>query len=507
MAIEGIRLGPFIGGLNIASDPASIGDSDVAVLENLELDLDGALVSRPPINHIQPNIPVVSGQPDQLKLIGHYVTPQGASYLIAHNGNATYYRSGSLWHKICDFPAADIAQYRDRLWLVSPVGHPEGSGGWDLATNFQTVATMPHGATIVAHKERLWIGLGEDATENGSRIYYSEVGQPNVWPGGGDYFNVSAGDGENVVAMFLYYNDLLIFKTRSTYRFSYSSSPETGVVSKVSETVGAASRDSVVAHENSLYVVFGTKVYEVSNYNFNQINHKVPLVSSSYDQTLLYRVTISAWNDRLIVNYFGTTYVYSLRTSTWSTWTSVHAVIGKVEPQPVTYSNQRPGAYIAGAPRGSRWLYQIDEDLNVERNEPIECTVVTKNYDYQSAHTFKRLSWWGADLITRGRIEATVTPIVHAPGVTWAQTRPRTWEQLQSWNRPLDVEITVTDPLVSEESTGYRKFIKLLKSLRFRQINFRLKFFVDGTPLTSPAKLFTLTTFVGVKERVSQKVS
>lgn len=505
MAIEGVRLGPFIGGLNIASDPTSIGDTDVAVLENLELDLDGSLVSRPPIVAVGAQIPA-GGSTTITKLLGYYTTPGGASYLIGHNGEKTYYYDGTSWSEIAAFPASDVTQYRDKLWVLAPHGHSESGGSWSPSDGFAAVSTMPKGSTIVAHKERLWIGLGPTAPENGSRLYYSDVGDPTGWPGGGHFLNVNAGDGQNIVGIYLYYNDLLIFKTRSTYRFSYSSAPDTGVVSKISETIGLASTDSAVAHDNSLYIVFTDKVYELVNYNFNQVNNKVPLVSDSYPTNMAYNVSISAWNDRLIVNYFGTCYVYSLRTSTWSTWKTSFP-IGHVLSEPVTTLSQRPTAYVSNADAGDRNLYHVQEDLVPGRTEEMECTVVTKNYDYQSAHTFKRLSWWGVDTVNKAEIETLVTPIVHAPGVTWNDLADKTWADLGTWQRPLDITIEITDQVVSESSSGYRKFIKLLKSLRFRQVNFKVIFKITGSPETSPAKLFSITTFVGVKERVSQKVS
>lgn len=507
MAIEGIRIGPFIGGLNTASDPTSIGDTDLAVLENLELDPDGSLVSRPPIVDTGVPLPAASITPAVAKILGHYVTPQGGTYLIAHNGSKTYYFTGSNWVEVCNFPASAITQYRDKLWLLAAPGTTHVGGSWDLASGFSTVSAMPKGAAIIAHKERLWIALGPMAEANGTRLYYSEVGNPTDWPGGGNFLNVNAGDGQNIVAMYLYFNDLLIFKTRSSYRFSYSSSPDSGVVSKVSETIGAASIDSVVPYEGSLYVVFSDKVYEVVNYNFVQINNKVPLTSSSYPSNLNYTVSISVWADRLIVNYFGTTYVYGLKTSSWTVWSSKLIRIAKVVSTPVTYLAQRPNAYLVSADAADRRIFSVQEDLIEGRTEDIDCIARTKNYDYQSAHTFKKLAWWGIDVIIKGAVRATVTPIVETVRPTWNQLRNYTWAQLNTWNNPIDIPIEINDQVVTMTSGDSRKFIKMLKALRFRQVNYQVTFNVDGTPKTAPAKLFSLTTFVGVKERVSKKVS
>lgn len=506
MAIEGNRIGPFIGGLNTASDATSVGDTDLVVLENMELDLDGSIVSRPPIVNLNKDIPAPSSGTGGLNLLGYFSPTAGTNYLIANNNEHTFYFDGTTWTKICDFPATAITQYRDKLWLVSPIGHTKPGGSWVPGT-FTEVAAMPRGSSIVAHKERLWITGGTGP--NSSRLNYSDVGEPDKWPG--NFVNISAGDGQDCVALFLYFNDILIFKTRSTYRFAYATSPDTGVVSVISGSVGAATTDAVTAYENNLYVVYSDKVYEVTNFNFNQVNNKVPLDPPTPDFGMSMPVSVSVWLDRLFVQYYGTVYVLDLKTNTWSIWTSKipNFRIGKVLSFPIDILNKRPFAYIAGGSANDRRLFRVDETLSFGNAEQIECVVQTKNYDFQSSHTFKRMTYWGFDVILRGDVEATVFPIVHAVLPTWAQLATVTWNDLidKSWSRPFDIRLDVTDSLNASGALGDRKFIKALKSLRFRQIAFRLKFTIDGTPATSPVKLFNITSFVGVKERVSKKVS
>ena len=49
MTTQILRLGPFNGGLNIGSDPVLVQDNELINCLNLELDIDGSLVSRPAI--------------------------------------------------------------------------------------------------------------------------------------------------------------------------------------------------------------------------------------------------------------------------------------------------------------------------------------------------------------------------------------------------------------------------------------------------------------------------
>lgn len=509
-AVEAIRIGPFTGGLNTASDPSSIGDADLAVMENFELDPDGSLVNRPPV--VNMNVPITNdGAGSSLHLLGYFTSSAGTSYLIAHNNVKTYYFTGAAWTEICAFPAAAIAQYKDKLWLVAPIGSASNGGSWSPTVAFSSVATMPKGETIVAHKERLWIGPGPNATSDGAKLSYSDVGDPANWTtGSAGFLNINAGDGQNIVALFVYYNDILVFKTRSTWRYAYSSDPATGTVSQVSATVGCSSPEAVVPHENLVYVVYSDKVYEMSNYNFRVINNKVPLSVSAEVAGLDVPVSASIWHDRLIVNYFGSTYVFGLLTETWCTWTFLEAgfILGGVKANPISYEDQVPFAYAYNASENSLDIYKISPDVDTSA-ETMECVIETKNYDYQSAHSYKRLTWWGIDVVLKSNFRAYVTPIVYNVPVTWDDLAGYTWDSRAgyTWDRPVDMSIAVEDIVSSPGASGERKFIKLLKGLRFRQVYYRLEFDTDGSTSSAPVKLFSLTTMVAVKQRVPAKVS
>lgn len=509
-AIEAIRIGPFTGGLNTASDPTSIGDADLAVMDNLELDPDGSLVNRPPVVNL--NTPINDdGVGSKLRLLGYFTEAAGTNYLIAHNGFKTYYYTGSAWTEIAAFPASAVAQYKDKLWLVAPIGSASDGGSWSPTSPFSAVATMPKGEAIVAHKERLWVAPGPTATTDGTKLSYSDVGDPANWTtGSAGFLNINAGDGQNIVALHIYYNDILVFKTRSTWRYAYTSDPATGTVSQVSSTVGASARDAVVPHENVIYVVYSDKVYEMSNYNFRPINNKVPLKADSPVLGMAVPVSASVWNDRLLVNYFGSCFVFGLKTETWCRWKFMDPdfVFGGIQPIPITYQDQRPMGYIYNAANNDRDIYRVSPDITTD-TETMECVLETKNYDYQSAHSFKRMTWWGIDVVLRSNFRAYASPIVYHVPVTWGELAAYTWASRAeyTWARPLDKLISVEDIVDSSGASGERKFIKLLKSLRFRQIFFRLEFDTDGSNTSAPLKLFSMTTMVAVKQRVPAKIS
>jgi hypothetical protein len=88
-----LRLGPFSGGLNIGSDPVLIGDNELIDCLNLELDIDGSLVSRPAIQV------AFQGATNQRLLIFGSVVFSGTLYLFATRAGSTFVSSnaGSSW--------------------------------------------------------------------------------------------------------------------------------------------------------------------------------------------------------------------------------------------------------------------------------------------------------------------------------------------------------------------------------------------------------------------------
>lgn len=160
--------------------------------------------------------------------------------------------------------------------------------------------------------------------------------------------------------------------------------------------------------------------------------------------------------------------------------------------------------------RLSKLLY-ISEQIagNVEN---MSCELRTKNYNYQLSSNFKRLFWWGVDAVFRTRLQGWAIPVVYSSSTTWGalRTAGKTWGQLLAsgtWGSPDRASLEQKSDYTLSSSGPTRKFVKMFKSLRFRQIQFRLIFDSDGTVGSSPISLFTITAYVGTKETVSKTVS
>lgn len=507
MAGEEIRLGPFVGGLNTFSDPTAIGDTDLAEVQNFEMEADGSLVNRPPF---VPTVSMPAGSSGTgARLLGYYSEPGGIYRLIGTSRAATYWFNGTAWNLLANFEASAVVQYRDDLWLITDPTSSSTGGKWTPSGGFVADPNIPQGRAIIAHKERLWVAPGRLAATNGTRLYMSTIVSAGVnWPASKVFINVGAGDGQNIVDLVVYNTDIVIFKTDSTYRFAFSADPATGIVSRISPTIGCADIGCYAEYENQIYVLHNNKVYIFINYNFEQLNSKVPLKADSPSATLIEPYSLSVWADRLIVQYYDKLFVYSLRTQTWSVWKSSLtnlAFPGRFYTIPGQRTDQ-PSAYLASPQLGNRALFQITDAITTDA-EDMECYFWTKNYDYQSASKFKKLFWWGVDLIANVAVTLTIRPVESSQTITWGQAAAYKWSELQTWSRPISGTTEFVDNVPVEGVAYGRKFIKSPKALRFRQIAFKVSGKTRGDVATSPLAVFNVTTYVRDKQTVANKIS
>jgi hypothetical protein len=515
---ESIQIGPFTGGLNTFSDETSIADTELVVCENFELDLDGSLVSRPPFVYRGINLPL--GATGNANILGYYYGPGNVPYLLASDGlSKTYYFDGTAWVLITNTIAATaMAQFDNKAWLVAPFGSTNPGGSWSPTLGFVAEAQMPRGDTIVAHKQRLWVAGGRDALSNATTLYFSNpLGSPTFWPTFISTTNlaiIGGGDGQALVRLVVYYNALVIFRTNSIYSFQFLSDPGAGTVSLLVPNIGLTDKKSLVAWENYIYFMYDEKAYEFINNRAQQINLKVPFESGSrtgIDESQARAVSI--FGNRIIFSYFNNLYVYGLRTRTWSVWKStVRGPIGEIfvavtdeeYEEAITFSS---AIVPFSGSRSTNTLHVTD--LVTTDSEAFICTIQTKNYNYQASGVYKRLFWWGVDAIFRGQVTAKASPITFSQAITWTMLGAYQWGQINTfaWAQPAAPVIAVETIRATPGNSAIRKFVKMLKSLRFRQINYRLEFETNGDTTTAPVRLFSLTTYVRAQQKVSKTVT
>lgn len=511
---QALRLGPFVGGMNAASDPTAVADSELVDCVNFELDIDGSLTSRPPIKET-----AGTGGTGPLMVIGRAVIA-GVSYLIvSREEGGVWSYDGTTFSLIASTCKGKVAlQYRDNVYVVASQASAQNSFRWDgTTTTFD--ANMPRGEAAVFHKTRMFIVPGIGSTTNTSRLYYSDVitAAALTW---GSFTDISPGDGQNLVDIVINNDNLLLFKQDSTYVLAYDLQPTDAIVRAINSTIGASKYRCVAVYENSVFTYHEGFVYEIVNYDFARISVKVPFVYDGYTPatfTRIYNEFLCTLGDRLIVRYYNRIYVFNLKTRTWTRWEGAQAHLHNFGPV-MAFPTNTAGVnkYYAGSCLDITKMFIIQDGFDATTTEStisggtvqMTCSMTTKNYDLADSHHFKKMMWWGADILTNQNILGKANPIISTYQVTWSQVSTYTWGDLagNTWGQPLTAPSTEVTS-ISDSSAVMRKFTKFLKTLRFRQINYYLELKTDGSTTQGPCRVFTLTAIVASKQTVGKQVN
>lgn len=512
---EPIQVGPFRGGLNTFSDPSAVADNELVVVENFDPDFDGSLKSRPPAIEVGQPMPLQSeGSPHAIAAIR---TSTGVNLVIGTDGvSKTYYFDGDQWHLITDtFAASSATEYNGFVWLVSPPSSLNPGGYWSVSGGFVSDINMPHGGDIVEFKSRLWVVRGKDAPSDGTRLIFSNVlGVDPFWPAAANFIEVGLGDGENIVAISVYFNMLLLWRTASIFRFTYTADPANGDVAVIVPGIGLENRECLTAYESYFYFMYQGRAYEFINNRANQINQLVSFETRSISG-ISDPFSVSTVGQRIVFQWYDLSYVYHLRTKTWTMWTTtMHGSFGKWLPRPndatgvteaVCFSNT---TITFAGPRDALLLSMLD--TYNERQEPMISVMQTKNYDYESATLIKRIFFWAISAAWTGNMTATQATINFTLRPTWGQIlQQHTWGSLSQvlWG-VLSSDFRKHTTTRSSIGVGpQRKESKVGHRAKFKRINYRVEIANDGSIDTAPVRLFYLTTYVRAGQVVSKDVS
>jgi len=536
----------FTGGLNNYWDQSSIADSELASLINFEVTTNGALTSRPPIwfeEHPTSGTIYTPVADEPIDVIGVYVEAGGARSLVTVTDDKTwlYNVETKAWTQIATFRATDSTQFQNKVVLASST---EGAGGYWEAGTFTNTDTMPALGGIELFQNRFF-GFGIQGTNTANTIYWSDIttagieGEENSiwnWQDAQGYFyvEIGAGDGQWVTAMAQGYNDIVIFRNRSTYRYSYGELPEEGQMQVMQQDIGAETARCVVKFENAHFVLSGKTLYKYQNWLYYPLNSERVNFEKQNAFEPRFEHAISIVGRRCVVWHGGSVYVYSLDTSTWSEWVSQKRVGYFVTvPRQSEDDNEELYYGIGGdaavsAPGATDYaLYRIRDRIIVSNqgSEEMVCSLRTKIYDFATPVEWKRLYFWSADIATARQVRASAIPvaITEAPvSVRWDELSQDgqydnsyyTFDELSkedefdeisaTWDRPKtpgSIESVVDDfPL----GNLLRISTKLDQSLRFRRIFFELYLTCDGTATTSPVQVFSIIPMIGVKAKTAR---
>lgn len=538
----------FTGGLNNYWDQSAIADNELASVINLEFTVTGSLASRPailPVKDSEGEVIYTPATSEPMDIIGTYVRQDGERFLVIVTDDKTWIFNVTtkLWTEIANFRAADSTQYLNKIVLCSET---QAGGYWEDDV-FTSTPTMPFLSGIELFQTRFF-GFGVQGTTTANIMYWSNIStagpsgeSTSVWNwqdefGANYYVEIGGGDGQWITALEQGYNDIVIFRNRSTYRFSYGELPEEGTIQGMQQDIGAESRRCVAKFDNAHFVLSGGVLYKYQNWIYYPINvQKVKFEETSSLEHRFERA-ISIVGRRCYVWFKGSVYVYNLDTETWSQWSS-KTNIGYFYKVHREHEDPKQDLFfgISGATDFNEGqtdyaLYSMQPGPGVSaEQEEIQCFMRTKIYDFNTPVEWKRLYFWAADVTTARPIKALAYPVSlpeKLPDTTWDQLSKDfptevgfyTWDQL-SREDILDDEYGTWDAIAKangsigtivddfNQDALSRMEIKLNQSLRFRRIYFELYLECDGTADTSPVQVFSIIPMVGAKAKISKEAN
>ena len=515
MVTKAHSLGPFTGGMNNAAGQASILDRELYLIENGFVDTDGTIKSRPAIVYEE----TVSPHTGTLTALGYYVRNDGEVFLVVATAVDTqvYQLSTKTWTSIWSTPAASFTQYDDKIVMCSTT---VAGGYWEAGT-FTAIPTMPLAVQIVFYQERFWL-FGVKGTANATTLWFSDlnvISPPSSiynFDTVNNFITVSRGDGQWITGLLADTNALIIFRSGSTYQFSYPSAPASGTLRVLSKTIGAENQWAFVAYESYFLVLSQGFLYQFINYRFYPLNtKKITFATLALPMGQLIDMRVSIFGSKVLVWYFGSTYVYNLVTASWAMWPSPASNVAHYFTIPPTSTSgaARTALAVTGEndPAKMRLWRMSDTPLATGGlTETYTMRVVTKIYDFAEPAAFKRLFWWAAEVFSATGIDALTHPvIISAGGVTWDQMATTTWDVLAlgSWDDPLIIPPLYDDNTTFPVDFPIEETIRVIAATPFVRIFFEVKINLDGTATTTPARLINIVPYLANKENVSQKVS
>lgn len=425
MAGNPVAIGPFLGGLNLREDARQIADNQLAACINFDIGRAGELTVRPGLKAFRINGTINLGLPAATYIIGGArLSTTGASrlfgvqsatrnvyYTDATSSNAVSWTSTFAGGSTGTF--SRTVQYTNKVWFI-PKG--VGAGGsstaisHDLSTGASTAVTgIPKGSGAIVFKDRLFI-FGPLDTANGGtqRVYYSAATDFTSFPVN-NFFDIAPGDGENVTAAAGSSDTLIFFKQHSVWALQYDTDPGLGTLRKVNSEIGATGPDSVINFQNEIYIIDERTIWKMQNFLFDDIGKNLNLGTirtsvdfrSLADDTDVFgnRIvfTVATGVSGLAFRYFA----YNTEIGTFSEY--------RFDEIPVKFftitdlSNSE--THVAHNADGSRFYYF--QPFNVDDtnwgdypNNVTHIRFETKRFDYDGAHHYKRLFWWGVEAAT-----------------------------------------------------------------------------------------------------------
>jgi len=341
------------------------------------------------------------------------------------------------------------------------------------------------GKYIQVYKDSLFV-LGNTTTP--SRLYYSGGGDhihDFTIDGGGGFIDISRDDGQKGTGMIVFKNKLLVFKERSLYEFSFTTSGLPQVV-QINPSIGCMAPRSIVSVENDVLFMSHIGVYTVGNeagfafdvLRTNELSARVRSEVRGIDPAYLSRVAAIYVNDaskKLVIFSYtpsGSTtnskaLIWDRERLAWYEWTNITASCW------TTWVDANEATQYLYGDDASGYVKEILTGTD-DFGSGVTGTIRVRSEDYKLGYIYKKIKT--IDMMFR-QPTGTITMNLIVDGVTTAKTiSVTTVSPLVNWGHYTLTDFTFADSIGTGVSAQDENLLRTMKNINIEGRSFLLEF-------------------------------
>lgn len=354
-------------GMDTVADSAAVPDDKLVSCINFDLTEQGFLKKRSGFVTVGQS-PLQSNK--ALRLLARYTTPtlDRLIYTVEADLDLFYVEPGGLNNTTISTSTGSViqwaAQYGTTLYLIYK---GQDISTYDGTTYAGHAITDPHswGTHLTFWKDRGWI-VNSDA--NYDTLRYSEIA---AFTGGSDWANsddIGSGDGDYLVCTVPYNDQLIIFKSKSTWMMDTggSADPDDWILRVLNPNIGCISRSTPVVFENLLYFESHDGVYRTDLSNFEELSAPIrdQFVNRAVSRTVTTYADFAAIIDDRYILYTddGVSpkfWIYNLRVGGWTQYLPASSSIA---PNGMfAFPDRSPGSLYFGSKQTSGYIHRFGD--------------------------------------------------------------------------------------------------------------------------------------------------
>jgi hypothetical protein len=425
-------------GLNNLVSDTLINDAEASDLNNISFVESGCIAKSAGIQSVG------TGLTNNPKGLGTFYTVAGNKYLLTVDGTSLKYLNGSTWTAIsgASFTSSkevNFTQCDNNLYIWN---------GQEAGAQLDSSLALTRPTTTITASFAIWYQGFQIASGVGtqpSRIYVSDnttnpgdftntnptgTGIYSVYDGtthpgattfagsGANYIDVNKGDGDKITGLAKYQGVVIIFKERSIFQMSLSSS---GVptITQITQATGAVSHKSIDNVENDVfylsrkgYYVLGNEPNFLNTIRSNELSNRInPIIqtinpaqaqnaASIFSDFKFYTSFATGGND-----YNNQTLIYDRR---YLAWSKVDYMDANSWTEYIDTTGQK---HLYFADDNQAKVYEVVEGNYSANGTPINSYWISKSFDANNFDEYKR--WLDVTILFR-QISGSVTVTFYA---------------------------------------------------------------------------------------------